>query len=136
MVRAVLDVRVLVAAIRSDQGASRLLLTRALEQRLILMASLPLMVEYEAALAHPHHLAASGLSSHAMHALVDALAAVAEPVRLTPLWRPTLRDPVDDAVLEAAVLGAADAIVSLDDCVFRPAARLFGISVMSPAEAI
>jgi hypothetical protein len=39
---------------------------------------------------------------------------VAEPVRLSFLWRPTLRDPDDDMVLEAAVNGRADAIVTFN----------------------
>ena len=48
---------------------------------------------------------ASGLSVKEVGILLDAIASVAEPVRLSFLWRPSLRDPDDDMVLEAAVNG-------------------------------
>ena len=51
--------------------------------------------------------------------MLDAVAFVAEPVRLTFLWRPGLRDADDDMVLEAAVNGQADAIVTFNHLDFR-----------------
>ena len=47
--RLVLDIAAMVAAIRSNAGASNRLLTAALERRLIVLVSTPLLVEYEAA---------------------------------------------------------------------------------------
>jgi len=58
--RLVLDTDVVVAAFRSDRGAARLLLLAALERRIVVLASVPLMVEYEAVLKRPQHLAAIG----------------------------------------------------------------------------
>jgi hypothetical protein len=43
---AVLDTDVLVAAVRSDAGASRLLLTAALGRRYQVLVSVPLMLQY------------------------------------------------------------------------------------------
>ena len=60
------------------------------------------------------HLGVSGLSAADVAVLLDAVAAVAEPVRLAYLWRPTLPDVADDMVLEAAVNGRADAIVTFN----------------------
>jgi hypothetical protein len=60
------------------------------------------------------HLKAAGLLTADIDALLDAVAAVAEPVRLAYLWRPTLPDADDDMVLEAAVNGRADAIVTFN----------------------
>ena len=48
-----LDTDVMVAALRSDRGASRQLLLAALNQRLELLLSVPLMLEYEAVLTRP-----------------------------------------------------------------------------------
>lgn len=80
--RLVLDTTVMVAAIRSHAGASRRLLTAALERRLTLVASVPLMIEYEAVLTREEHLAAAGLSLQDVHIVLDAVAAVMEPVNL------------------------------------------------------
>jgi predicted nucleic acid-binding protein len=81
-VQLVLDTDVVVAAMRSDQGASRQLLLAALERRIIMPASVPLMLEYEAVLTRPEQLNRIGLSSVEMNVVLDALASVAEPVPL------------------------------------------------------
>ena len=128
----------MVAAIRSDAGASRWLLRAALERRrgLTLLVSVPLLIEYEAVLTRAEHLNASGLSTVDVRALLDAVAAVAEPVRLAYLWRPTLPDVNDDMVLETAVNGRADGIVTFNLSDFLSAAKQFGIAVMRSAEAV
>ncbi|QSR84678.1 putative toxin-antitoxin system toxin component, PIN family [Methylacidimicrobium sp. B4] len=133
--RLILDTATMVAAVRSDAGASRRLLVAALERRFTLLASMPLMIEYQAVMTRSEHLEASGLSVDEVTALLDAVAAVAEPVRLAFLWRPTLRDPDDDMVLEAATNGRADAIVTFNLRDFREAAGNFGIKVLAPGEA-
>jgi len=136
--RLVFDTAVLVAAIRSSAGASRWLLRVALERRrgLTLLVSVPLLIEYEAVMTRAEHLAASGLSTADVGVLLDAVAAVAEPVRLAYLWRPTLPDVADDMVLEAAVNGRADAIVTFNLRDFVSSAKQFGIAVISSGEAV
>ncbi len=71
-----------------------------------------------------------------IEALLDAVAAVAEPVRLAYLWRPTLPDADDDLVLEAAVNGRADAIVTFNLADFARATEQFGMAVLPPGEAV
>jgi putative PIN family toxin of toxin-antitoxin system len=132
--RLVLDTATMVAAIRSDAGASHRLLGAGLERRFTLLASVPLMIEYQAVMTRPEHLEASGLSAGDVGILLDAVAAVAEPVRLAFLWRPAVRDPDDDMVLEAAANGRADAIVTFNVRDFREVARQFGIKVLTPGE--
>jgi len=133
--RLILDTSTLIAAIRSDAGASRRLLTAALERRFTLLASVPLMIEYQAVMTRPEHLEASGLSATDVGILLDAMAAVAEPVKLAFLWRPAVRDPDDDMVLEAAVNGQADAIVTFNARDFRESAERFGVRVLMPVQA-
>jgi len=133
--RLILDTSILIAAIRSDAGASRRLLTAALEGRFTLLASVPLMIEYQAVMTRPEHLDASGLSATDVGVLLDAVAAVAEPVKLAFLWRPAVRDPDDDMVLEAAVNGQADAIVTFNVRDFRESAGRFGVRVLMPGQA-
>jgi hypothetical protein len=71
-----------------------------------------------------------------VRALLDAVAAVAEPVRLAYLWRPTLPDVNDDMVLEAAVNGQAYGIVTFNLSDFSSPAKQFGIEVMRSGEAM
>ncbi len=114
--RAVLDTSLMVAAIRSDAGASRWLLNAALRRQrsLTLLVSVPLLIEYEAVMTRTEHLKAARLSAADIVALLNSVAATGEPVELAYLWRPVLPDADDDMVLEAAVNGRADAIVTFN----------------------
>jgi predicted nucleic acid-binding protein len=94
------------------------------------------MIEYQAVLTRQDHVAASRLSVDDVSALLDAVALVAEPVRLAFLWRPLLRDPNDDMVLEAAVNGEADALVSFNQRDFASAVARFGLPLWTPREAL
>jgi predicted nucleic acid-binding protein len=71
----VLDTDVAVAALRSDRGASRQLLLAALNRQFELLLSVPLILEYEAVMTRPQHLAACGLSSAEVGHVLDDLAA-------------------------------------------------------------
>ena len=82
------------------------------------------------------HLKVARLSVADVGMLLDAVAAVAEPVRLAYLWRPILADVNDDMVLETAVNGRADGIVTFNLRDFSAAVGLFGIAVLSPGEAV
>jgi putative PIN family toxin of toxin-antitoxin system len=135
-VRVVLDTSVLVAALRSPKGASRRLVQEALEQRYELLISVALVLEYEVVLTRPEHLAKSGLDFHEANELLDALVKVAAPVRLTFMWRPALRDPDDDMVLEVAVNGNADVLVTFNLRDFKQVSEGFGVAVLSPGEAL
>ena len=112
------------------------LLEASLTRRVTLLASVPLMFEYQAVMTRPEHLATSGLTADDVDILLDAMAAIVEPVRLACLWRPTLRDPDDDMVLEAAVNGGANAIVTFNLRDFRQEASRFGIEVLLPGAAL
>ena len=76
--------------------------------------SVPLIIEYEAVLTRPEHLEASGLTARNMSEVLDALVKVSITVRLRFLWRPRLKDPADEMVLETAANGAADRLVAFN----------------------
>jgi putative PIN family toxin of toxin-antitoxin system len=132
--RLVIDTDVLVAALRSDQGASRQLLLAALDRRLVVLASVPLMLEYEAVLTRPEHLDKTGLTIKETNIILDALAAVVEPVALHFLWRPQLKDSGDEMVLETAVNGHADRLATFNVRHLKEAAMTFGIRASRPGE--
>jgi putative PIN family toxin of toxin-antitoxin system len=133
--RIVLDTSVFVAALRSNSGASNRLVEEALRGTYTLLVSVPLLLEYEAVLSRQEHLAASGVASADVGVLLDALASVAEQVRLSFLWRPTLRDEDDEVVLETAINGRADRLVTFNVRDFDAASR-FGVAVVVPGEAL
>jgi putative PIN family toxin of toxin-antitoxin system len=135
-VRIVLDTDVMIAAIRSDSGASRQLIRLCLQQRCTLLISVPLVVEYEAVMTRPEHLATAGLTASDVGSLLDAIVMVGKPVRLAFLWRPMLKDPNDDMVLETAVNGQAHRIVTFNRRDFGNVAQRFGIAVCLPGETL
>ena len=131
-----LDTDAMVAALRSSRGASRQLLVGALEGSFQLLLSVPLILEYEAVLSRPEHLAACGLSAAEIGRVLDDLAGIAQPVSLSFRWRPRLSDPNDDMVLETAVNGNADAIVTFNQRDFEAAIRDFDCAVILPGAAL
>ena len=131
-----LDTDVLVAAFRSDTGASRKVLEAARTRRFNLLLSVPLMLEYEAVLTRPEHLAASRATIEDVSAVLDELASVTRRVELVIRTRPLLSDPNDEMVLETAINGRADAIVTFNDRDFRPVATRFRCSVVRPVEVV
>jgi putative PIN family toxin of toxin-antitoxin system len=134
--RIVLDTDVVVAALRSPKGASAELIRRIDARRVTMVLSVALALEYEAQCMLPEHRLASGLSEKDVAAFVDGLISLAEPVLSFFRWRPQLRDPGDELVLEAAVNGQAEAIVTFNERDLREAKRMFGIAVIRPGEAL
>jgi predicted nucleic acid-binding protein len=102
----------------------------------VLVLSVALALEYEAVCRDPAQRIVSGLSEAEVEILVTALCAVAESVETRFLWRPQLRDPADEMVLDAAINGAAHALVTFNRKDFGQAPDRFGIALLSPMEAL
>jgi putative PIN family toxin of toxin-antitoxin system len=135
-VRIVLDTDVVVAAMRSPRGASAALLLAALDGKATMLVSVPLAIEYEAICQLAEHRIAAGLDEREVLAFLDGLVAISEPVGTYFLWRPRLRDPEDEMVLETAVNGRANAIVTFNIRDFGNEPAVFGIDLLRPAEAL
>ena len=132
----VLDTDVVVAAMRSPRGASAAILRAARQGRATLLASVPLALEYEAVASRAEHRLAAGLTAREVRSFLAAVVAMAEPVTTHFLWRPQLRDPADEMVLEAAANGGADALVTFNLRDFATVPAQLGVRVMLPREAI
>ena len=132
----VLDTDLVVAAMRSPSGASAAILRAARQGRATLLVSVALALEYEAVCCQAEPRLASGLSDREVDVFLTAILALAEPVTTHFLWRPQLRDAGDEMVLEAAVNGHADALVTFNVRDFGAVPRQFGIEVLLPCEAI
>lgn len=134
--RLVLDTNVVVAAMRSPTGASAELLRAARRGKVALVANVALALEYEAVCRLAEHQLASGLNLREVDIFVDAVIAMCEPVETYFMWRPQLRDPGDELVLEAAANGQADAIVTFNRRDFDIVPAKFGMEVLLPSEAV
>jgi putative PIN family toxin of toxin-antitoxin system len=130
----ILDTNILVAATRNTQGPSFALVQHVRFGKVRLFCSPALFLEYESVLKRTAQLAASGLLIDDVDAILNELARFIEPVTTHYQWRPLLRDPADEMVLEAAVNGQVQAIVAHNLRDFIPA-KLFGIPVINPQQA-
>lgn len=136
MLRVVLNTSVLVAGLRSRWGAANALLRLVASRRLLPLATPPLFLEYEEVLKRPEQRLTHKLTLEEIDGLLAELAALIEPVDIHFQWRPQGRDPSDEMVLEAAVNGRADALVTYNFADFAAAGARFKIAVLDPAELL
>lgn len=131
-----LDSSVVVSAFRSRLGASNRLLGLVEDGRLVPLATPALFLEYEDVLKRFEQRETSGLSLAEVDTALTALSALIEPVEVRFTWRPQLADPGDEMVLEAAVNGQADALVTYNLADFTSAAPRFGLTLLRPGELL
>jgi putative PIN family toxin of toxin-antitoxin system len=128
----VLDTNVLIAGLRSRTGGSfRLLSLLGTRGDLELHLSVPLVLENEQ--VAKRQAKALGLSHEDIDDVLDYLCSVAVRHEIFFLWRPILRDPRDDMVLELAVSASCPTVVTYDKRDFEGAEK-FGIDVETAKE--
>lgn len=127
----ILDTNVLIAGLRSRHSASFSLLQLLTEERFEISVSVPLVLEYEAvARRHAEEL---GLTFADVDAVVDFMGRAAHHRKIFFLWRPFLRDPSDDMVLEVAVEAQCDFIITFNTRDFAGIER-FGLRALTPGQ--
>ena len=131
--RVILDTNVIVAALRSQAGASHRLLMTIGHPRWQSVVTPALMYEYEDVARRPGQV--PGLSADDISAILDLLYQRSHRQLVYFSWRPLSQDPGDDLVLEAAVAGGCDFVVSFNERHLRPA-REFGIEILKPVELL
>ena len=110
--RIVIDTNVLVSAVLSPDGAAREVLRRCLTGHARPLISNALFLEYEDVLSREQLFAAAPISSAERAALLDAVLSVSQWISIAFLWRPNLPDESDNHLIELAVAGNADRIVT------------------------
>jgi len=128
--RLVIDTNILVAALLNQLGPSFALMQRVRQNQITMCCTPALFLEYEDVLKRADQLQASGLLAEDIDAILNGLAGLVLPVTTHYQWRPQLRDPADEMVLEAAANAQAQAIVTYNLRDFGPA-KLFGIPVLN-----
>ena len=134
--RVVLDTSVVIAALRSRNGASNALLIELLQGGGVWLCSVPLFLEYEAVMMRPDFLLATGYARSDLMGFLRDITSVIRPVELHFIWRPQLPDAMDEMVLETAVNGGADHLVTHNIRDFQRAAARFGIRLSRPRDLL
>jgi len=125
----VIDTNVVIAALRSQRGASYRLLSLVGTKRFITHDSVALVLEYEDVIQR--HRVELGLSQDDVSDLIDSLCAQAKHHEIYFLWRPSLPDTNDELILELAVSARCEYIVTHNLSDFSSAEK-FGIKVVTP----
>lgn len=136
MRRVVIDTSVVIAALRNRQGAANLVMRLIATRKLVPLATPPLFLEYEDVLYRPEQRLAHGLAPAQIDSFLAGLAALIEPVDIHFQWRPQLRDPNDEMVLEAAINGRAEAIITHNVADFSGIGEWSRIPVLRPADVL
>jgi len=125
----VIDTNVLVSGLRSRRGSAFRLLTLVGTGQFDIHLSVPLVFEYEGVLLRelPH----LQVTQEAVEALIDFHCAVATHHPIFFLWRPFLRDPKDDMILELAVKAGCEFIITYNVRDFTGVEQ-FGIGAVEP----
>jgi predicted nucleic acid-binding protein len=105
-----------------------------LKSEVVVGVSVPLFMEYEAVLQRSEQLAVFGLTSAEVNEFLTGLAGVLRPIDISFLWRPQLKDPADEMVLEAAVNGQCSHIVTWNVRDFAQAVPRFNLQCVNPAD--
>jgi putative PIN family toxin of toxin-antitoxin system len=127
----IIDTNVFISALRSRRGASYKLLTLIDAGRFEVNISVPLILEYEQ-IVH-NHISEISLTKEDVGDILEYICKVSNQRKVFYLWRPILKDPKDDMVLELAVTAGCDFIVTYNKRDFEGAAR-FGLQIVTPKE--
>ena len=129
----VLDTNVVFTALKSNRGASYKLISLIPSKKFSIAISVPLIIEYEAVLKRgklPPSIAEKDITD-----FIDFFCRVGEQQDIFFLWRPFLPDPFDDLVLEVAVAGDCEAIITYSKRHFNKVEK-FGLRVLDPKELL
>ena len=110
--RVVIDTNVLVAAVLSPDGAAREVLRRCLTGKAQPLIGNALFLEYEDVLSREDLFAAAPIGREDPAILLDAVLSVCQWINITFLWRPNLPDESDNHLIELAVAGNAELIIT------------------------
>lgn len=127
----VIDTNVILSGLRSNKGKSFELLSMIGGEFFDFAISVPLILEYEAILKN--HLDKNIFSDSDIENFIDYVCKVGIKTKIFYLWRPYLKDPFDDHVLELAINANAQSIITFNKKDFFKAESL-GIKIQNPKE--
>ncbi len=139
MYKIVIDTNVLLSALFSKNGKSfklfELLAQKALSGNKYNVISVPLALEFEEVLLRPRNREKYDYFTHEeIRLIISDIVHISHKTKLHFLWRPFLKDSFDDKVLETAVNGQAEAIITYNTKDFAEVKKYFNIDILTPAE--
>lgn len=135
--RIVADTNILVSAILSPDGAAREVLRRCLTGRYRPLVGNALFLEYEDVLSREKLFAEAPVGPEDREALLDAFLGACQWIDIAFLWRPNLPDEADNHLVELAVAGNAEAIVTHNTRDVAAGELVFdGIRVLTPGDLL
>jgi len=132
IMRVVFDTNVLVAAVRSKYGASYQLVSMLPSSKFELAVSIPLYLEYLDVLMRPE-IKPDDISNADILSFVRKTLDYSHKQSIYFRWRPWLKDPNDDMILELAIASQSSHIVTFNLKDFANI-ELFGIEAISPSD--
>jgi putative PIN family toxin of toxin-antitoxin system len=135
-VRIVFDTSSLITALRSGHGAAAEVLRLVLLEKVVILMDYKIPSEYRDVALRPEHLSASGRTAESVLALIEGIEGVAESILVVRKPRPLSPHPNDDMILDVAINGRANALVTQNTKHFAAAALRYGINVFTPAELL
>jgi len=133
-VRIVLDTAALISAIRSNTGAAAEIVRLAILKKFELLMDYKLACEYREVALRPDHIATSGRKAEDVEDFIVTSESIAIPVFVATRHRPLSQDVNDDMVLDVAINGHAEIVVTNNVKDFALAAGKFGIKALTPGQ--
>jgi len=127
----VIDTNVFISALRSRRGASYKLLFEVSKAKFKQNISVPLIFEYES--IAKREIKNLNLTEEHINYILDMICKVSQKCKIFFLWRPFLKDPKDDFILELAIESNSQYIITYNKKDFKDVHRL-GIQVLTPKE--
>jgi uncharacterized protein len=133
----VVDTNVFISSVMSANGASRQIIRLCLQERLRPLMGNALFSEYEDVCGRDELFDERLISRGDRNTLLDAFFASCTWVPIYFLWRPNLRDEADNHVMELAIAGGAEMIITANKKDFRNAELSFpNIEICNPVECL
>lgn len=127
----VIDTNVILSALKSKKGKSNQLLKTIGAGKFDFAISVPLILEYESVLKK--YVNRDYYKNDDIDDFINYLCYTGKKIKLFYLWRPYLKDPYDDHVLELAIHANSKYIITYNKKDFKEAEQL-GIVSLTPAE--
>jgi len=131
--KVVIDTNVVLSGLKSKNGNSYKLLKLIPEEKFVVCVSVPLILEYESVLLKSLNIL--GLTKEDITKFIDYICSISEHSKVYYLWRPKLKDPYDDHILELAIASNADFIITFNKKDFQ-ILNEFGVKILNPKEFI
>jgi len=131
-IQIVIDTNVFIASLYSRRGFAYDLVSQIDSDKFEVNVSVPLILEYED--VAKRMLDQLEISEEEIDIVIDYICAIGNKQEIFYLWRPFLKDPRDDMVLELAVAASGEYIVTYNKKDFEGVEDQFGISVVTPEE--